>query len=144
MRSVIVAAELESLPAVTGLVADVAREAGLGSDATYRLRLAAEELLTNIIRHGYADHPGQPTIQVHAEVLPDRVRLRLSDSAAPFDPVAAPPPAGLDLPLQHRVAGALGLYLAKDAVDEITHEYAGGNHTTVEVLRNHEGRPGDG
>jgi sigma-B regulation protein RsbU (phosphoserine phosphatase) len=131
-----VPAVVESLEPVNVLVHSLAVESGLSSDGAYRLRLAAEELFVNIVRHAYG--PGRPDaeIVVEGDVAEDRVWLRLVDSAARFDPFRTPNPTGLDRPLKDREPGALGLYLTRHAVDTATHEYVDGtNRSTITILR---------
>jgi serine/threonine-protein kinase RsbW len=144
MTTLTVPAVMGSLHTVTDLVARLAADAGLTPDAAYRLRLATEELLTNVIRHGYGDSGSESVVRIESGIADDKVWVRLIDTAAPFDPATVPDPAGLDLPLHQREPGSLGLYLVRDAVDDLAYEYAGGNRTTVAMARNREGRePGD-
>lgn len=124
----------ERLGELAELVARLAREGGLDSRGAYRLRLAGDELVTNVITHGYRGRPGP--IDLTGAVEPDRVWLRIEDEAPPFDPrpFAVPPPPGTD-PLGCRVGG-LGIFLALGGVDEFAYEYAGGrNRSTVAVHR---------
>jgi serine/threonine-protein kinase RsbW len=52
MPHLVVPAALESLAAVSEFVKEVASAAGLDRGATYRLRLAVLELVTNTLTHG--------------------------------------------------------------------------------------------
>jgi serine/threonine-protein kinase RsbW len=136
-------AEADSLERVNGLVRALAREAGLPPEREYQLRLATEELFTNIVRHGYGPAAAGCRVGVEGDVTDDRVWVRLIDRAAPFDPVRAPDPVGLDKPLEDREPGALGLYLVRHVADAASYEYVDGtNRTTVAVWR--RGRSADG
>jgi len=122
------------LEPANALVRDLAAEAGLDPQKTYQLRLAVEELLTNVIKHGYGTARPDGQVLVDAQVSDHRVTVRLSDTAARFDPVTAPEPTDLDSPLQQRRIGQLGLYLARRAADILSYEYVNGtNETTVVV-----------
>jgi len=133
-RTLTVPAVLSSLEPVNAFVHCLAAKAGLDTHRTYQLRLAVEELLTNIIEHGYG--PAQPDGEIVLEGDPSgrRVSLRLIDKAARFDPATAPDPTDLDRPLHERTVGSLGLYLARQSVDELSYEYVDGtNRTTIVV-----------
>ena len=63
MDGLTVGATLESLSAIGAFIRDAAAEAGLDSRAAYRLRLAVDEMATNIIVHGRPfDHSGDDQI----------------------------------------------------------------------------------
>lgn len=136
-------AVVESLERVNRLVSGLAHEAQLGPTGLYRLRLATEELFVNIVKHGYGTSQPDGQVVIEGGVAEENVWIRLIDTGAPFDPFAAPAPTGLDLPLQDRVPGALGLYLARDAVDAVSHEYVDGTNRTTLVLRRN-GHTGNG
>ncbi len=96
---------------------------GLVEDDMYNLQLILDELVANIIKHGYRDEPGH---QIHIDLsLAGRVTtLRFKDAAPPFDPVAAPPP-NLDLPIEERPIGGLGVHIVKSLADTMVYERSG-------------------
>jgi len=133
-RSLTVPAVLDSLEPVTAFVECLAAEAGLDMRKAYQLRLAVEELLTNIIEHGYGPARADGQVVIEGDAGNHQVRIRLTDTAARFDPVHAPDPTDLDRPLRERTVGSLGLYLARRSVDRLSYEYIdGANRTTVVV-----------
>ncbi|MGF1662757.1 MAG: ATP-binding protein [Kineosporiaceae bacterium] len=105
-------------------VLDRARHHGLPAEAAARLRLAVEELATNIAVHGYRGHPAEvrPLTVSDGRCDDGTVWVRLADLAPPFDPTAAPPPADLDAPLEQRWEGGLGIFLASQSLDVFRYE----------------------
>jgi len=127
---------VEALGDVTAFVTKVARAARLSGHDAYRLRLASEELFVNIVKHGYGGDDPQRRVALEGAGDDEGAWIRFVDSAAPFDPFEVRPTVGLDLPLQDREPGALGLYLVRQAVDGNTYEYIDGtNRSTVEVSK---------
>lgn len=127
---------LGSLDDVVTFVGGLACTAGLSGEQARRLRLATEEFVTNIVNHGYGGEATAADMEIAGGVESDRVWLTLIDSGPPFDPGTVGRPADLDRPLARRRLGGLGLFLARDAADEITYERSGGrNHTTIVVNR---------
>ncbi|WP_063753328.1 anti-sigma regulatory factor [Streptomyces sp. NRRL S-87] len=128
------------VPATLGALADIAAfvlgladQAGLGKRATYRLRLAVDELATNIVTHGYRGGDGRITVRGRAGA--GRVRVRLEDTAPAFDPVAGCLPPATGVPPERRRVGGLGIHLALTSVDEFGYVRSDGrNISTLTVL----------
>jgi anti-sigma regulatory factor (Ser/Thr protein kinase) len=87
-------------------------------DVNYDIVFAVNELATNIIVHGYKNQPGQ--IEVKMRQDGDSLVIRLIDQAPEYDPTDAATP-DLTQPLEKRPLGGLGVYLAGESVDEISH-----------------------
>ncbi len=123
------------LPLVVDFVADVAAAGGLGRDARYKLRLAVDEIVTNIVNHGYVAFGHDGVIRLVARVTADEVVVVIEDEAPRFDPHATPTP-GVHAPPEQRPTGGLGIFLARQCVDELRHEEVGGlNRNTLVVRR---------
>jgi serine/threonine-protein kinase RsbW len=108
---------LENLPRFLGFIDDVCARIDADDGTKFALRLAVEEVCTNLIVHGYKDLPPGP-IQVVAVDDSDRVTLVIQDRSPPFDPKNAPAP-DLSSDVEHRRVGGLGWHLVKKMVDEI-------------------------
>jgi serine/threonine-protein kinase RsbW len=133
-----VPATLDSLAEIAAFVRAEADAAGLGRQARYRLRLAVEELATNIIIHGYAGMPGAgsapATIDLRVERGEKALTVILEDAGVPFDPRQVPPPDDLDLPVEQRDLGGLGVYLALGGVDQFAYERVGDRNRNILVI----------
>lgn len=117
---------------VARLVGALARKARLPRHRAYWLRLATEEIVTNIARHGYR---GSGPVWLRGGVGPDRVWVRIEDAAPAFDPRGQPgPPPATEL---SRVEpGGYGLTLARHGTAEFRYERVGGrNRTTLAASR---------
>lgn len=116
-----VPARLDALDGIARYVSALAGRAGLGKDAVYRLRLAVDELATNVVIHGYRGADGQITVAGGIET--DRVWVRIEDAAPPFDPRDGMRPPDDALPPESRRVGGLGVHLALTSVDLFTHAF---------------------
>ncbi len=134
MNALTVPAVLESLEAVAAFVGQAAAAAGLDADAAYRLRLAADEIATNIILYAYAGAAAPGSIDLRAEVDEKALSLILEDTGVPFDPLELPPPADLHAPVEERKLGGLGVYVALRNVDRFAYERAGDRNRNVLVM----------
>lgn len=126
MDTLKVTGELASLAPIANFVLEQARAAGLDKHAAYQLRLAVDEIATNIILHGYEKHDLVGDVVVTAERNHRSLTIALEDTAPPFDPCGrdvARRTADFDAPLDERPIGGLGVTFAMQAVDEFRYEY---------------------
>jgi putative intracellular protease/amidase/anti-sigma regulatory factor (Ser/Thr protein kinase) len=129
-----VPATLDSLDAVASLVLAAADAAGLSRSASYRLRQAVDEFVTNIILHGYAEAATAGTVDVRTELDDEALGVVLEDTGVPFDARRLPPPSDLALPLEERQIGGLGIFLALDGVDDFAYERVGNRNRNRFVM----------
>lgn len=110
--------------AVACFVEALARAANLPRRKAYWLRLAAEEITTNIAQHGYR---GCGPVWLEGRVGPDAVSMRIEDEAPAFDPTAYDRHARLaEAPVSGE--GGFGLLLALHNLDGFSYEYADGKN----------------
>ena len=99
---------------------------------THHVALIVEEFLTNLATHGNSrDTPARITITIG----PEAVRGEIVDRGSAFDPRQAPAPA-LDVALEDRPAGGLGLFLVRQLSGTLEYTRRDGeNRTTFTVAR---------
>ncbi|MFN5516214.1 MAG: ATP-binding protein [Cyanobacteriota bacterium] len=124
METLTIPGNLDSLGVIASYVLDVAQSAGLENKSAYKLRLAVDELVTNIIVHGYQEKGLTGEIQLAAQWDASRLSVRIEDTGYPYDPTqhSLPQEADLAQSLIQRPHGGLGIYLALDGVDELRYE----------------------
>ncbi len=122
---------LESLAGIADYVLQAAARSGLDKRATYRLRLAVDEIATNIVAHGYAEAGLSGSIRVAAEHLGDRLRVTLEDTAIPYNPLGQARPDNLDTPIAERPMGGLGVFLALQGCDRFAYEHKDGRNRNI-------------
>ena len=88
--------------------------------------LALEEVLSNVLRHGRAEGRSLE-IRVTLEAHSDAFEFEVSDSAPPYDPLSRSDP-DVNLPLEQRRAGGLGVFLVKRLADEVTYAWRDGRN----------------
>ncbi len=140
-----------TVEAVVGRLADVraairayAREAGADEEVVSDLVQAVDELACNVIEHGYRGTAG--SIRISLASRDDAIEVRIRDTAPGFDPRSVAEPR-LDLPLDQRPLGGMGVHLARTLTDGMDHRIlpGGGNETTLtKRLRPTEARESDG
>ena len=122
MYALTVPGERTSVAVISAFIWAVAQDAQLSRLKAYRLRLAVDEIVTNIISYGYGDCRPCGAIHVWAEINPTSVSVTIEDCGTPFDLTTQPVPRTLHAPLAERDLGGLGIYLVTQVVDSITYE----------------------
>lgn len=114
--------------------------AGRDEMERHDLRLAMEEVFTNVYRHGYAGGAGG--LELRVETGSDASTLVLLDRAALFDPASVATPS-LTLAPEDREPGGLGWHLVRQLMDEVRHAArpGGGNIYTLVRARRGAGGP---
>jgi len=124
------AAELTALQALRDFIGAACARAGIADATSYDLKLAADEVCTNIITHGYAGmNPG--SIMLELELSRARVVMTITDFGHPFEPYEPDAPDAAAL-LAGEATSGFGLffiYSTMDHVDYQTNEE--GNHTIL-------------
>jgi len=96
------------------------------------IQLALEETVTNVINHGYKDHPAASrtfTVELAAPT-PDRIRATITDDAPAYDPLARPEP-DLECCIEERQIGGLGVHLVKKLMHHASYERRGDQNILI-------------
>jgi serine/threonine-protein kinase RsbW len=125
---------LEDLPPVHRAAERLLTEQNVEADPAYLVSLAIEELVSNVIRHGFEDSRIHE-IGVTIEVRPSTVDLTVEDDGRPFDPNTV---GELETPasLEAAPTGGMGVSLVKGMAGPIQYVRTGTrNRATVRIPR---------
>jgi anti-sigma regulatory factor (Ser/Thr protein kinase) len=130
---------LKNHPSEIGRLVDLLEtfgaQSGLGDDATFKLTLALDEIVANVIRHAFDNDGRDHRIDVRVTVGERSVTAIVEDDGRPFDPREAPVP-DLNLPIEARAPGGLGMHLVRSTMDSVEYRRDDGrNVLTVEFAR---------
>ena len=96
---------------------------GVPFEAAYAVRLSLEELVSNIIRHGYDDREPHE-IGICLEILPVVIELMIDDDGRPFDPNSAEP-VPVPASLEEAPTGGMGLSLVRTIAGPMEYQRLG-------------------
>lgn len=110
---------LESAEQARLFVVAEAEEAGLPPEKIFKLELALEELIVNVI--SYAFSAGEGSVEVLCGVEAGAFVLRIEDAGAAFDPTQCDQP-DVDMAHDDRDIGGLGIFLTQQMSDDMNYE----------------------
>jgi anti-sigma regulatory factor (Ser/Thr protein kinase) len=100
---------------------------GVASEVVFKIKLALEEAVMNVISHAFTSWPLPHQITVRLDITAASVVAEIIDNGRPFDPTAAPGP-NLSLPLDQRNPGGLGIHLMRSMTDRIRYQRSESNN----------------
>ena len=126
--------DLIEIERLAGRVRDFGRENRLPEDLVWEIRLVLEEIVTNIISYGYEDR-AEHAIAVALVTSEQDITLRIRDDARPFNPLEQPVP-DLEIPIEDRGIGGLGIHIVREIMDEI--DYKREENVNLLVMTKHK------
>ena len=118
--------DIAEIPQLSAFIDSFAEEAGLDFSLTMSLNLAMEEAVVNVMEYAYPEGTvGKVNISASAEG--DDVEFVISDSGTAFDPTAKDE-VNIDLEVEDRQIGGLGIHLVRNIMDDIKYERKDGKN----------------
>lgn len=118
--------DIAEIPQLSAFIDSFAEEAGLDFSLTMSLNLAMEEAVVNVMEYAYPEGTvGKVNISASAEG--DDVEFVISDSGTAFDPTAKDE-VNIDLRVEDRQIGGLGIHLVRNIMDDIKYERKDGKN----------------
>lgn len=122
-----IAADLAELTRVMQMTDAFCAGVGAGAADVSALHLALEEMVTNVITHGYHNDPSRSFDFRIEAMAADRIRATVTDDAPAYNPLARPE-VDTSLPLEARPVGGLGVHLVRKLMDACLYEHRDGRN----------------
>ena len=111
----------DSLEGIFAFTADFFAAHGIDPALLPTVDLTLEELFTNMVKYSPA---GDPHIRIEMATTEGGVEVTLTDYDVERFDVTQAPDANIDLPIEERRPGGLGLHLIRRLVDSLHYEYS--------------------
>lgn len=99
---------------------------GLEEQLTMQIKLALEEVVTNVILYAYPNKKDQD-IRIDMNYGNKQLTIVITDKGTPFNPLEMKEP-DITLPPEERPIGGLGIYLVKQLMTEVTYSRSSGKN----------------
>lgn len=127
MAELKVTARLDNLDEVLDFVNQYLEAADCSMKVIGQVDLAVEELYTNIANYAYHPAPGEASIRCEITGEPLQVIIGFEDKGRPYNPLAREDP-DITAGDMDREIGGLGIFLAKQLMDEVDYEFRDGKN----------------
>jgi sigma-B regulation protein RsbU (phosphoserine phosphatase) len=127
--SVTLTNQLAEIERLAGMVEEFAQRHGLPTKALFDINLSLDELLTNIMSYAYDDSRPHDILVTMAVEQGD-VAIALEDDGRAHDPFTAPAPE-LDLALEDRAIGGLGVHFVRNLMDAFEYRREGNRNIVL-------------
>jgi anti-sigma regulatory factor (Ser/Thr protein kinase) len=136
MEPLTVLANLDAIKPLAEYVIKASEAAKLDKKQIYKLRLAVDEIATNIITYGYEEAGKTGNITIAGEIDSNRLKITLEDTAIFFDPreELKQEEETINKPLEDRKIGGLGIYLTISGVDEFQYKRVDNHNLNIFIM----------
>jgi anti-sigma regulatory factor (Ser/Thr protein kinase) len=115
--------DLSELSRITEIVGEFNESHNLPLQAVSAIKLALDEIITNIISYGYNDQKEHEII-IQLSRQPGELILQIEDDGRRFNPLEFPQ-ADTESALEDRRIGGLGIYLVRSVMDDLKYSRRG-------------------
>ena len=140
----VVAADLAEVARVLDAIEAFGAAHGVPAKVIFRLNLALDELITNIVDYGLAERGGEGEIRLSVAAKNDVLDALLSDNGTAFDPLTAPV-RELPTSIEDSEVGGLGIRFVRSHIDRLDYRRDGEfNRLHLQIDFNPADRPPPG
>jgi serine/threonine-protein kinase RsbW len=128
-----ISSDVSNLGEVADFIVDAARESGLNEAETYRVQMAVDEAVTNVIQHAYHG-VADGRIEIFCERRGRDFIVEIVDFGKPFDASQVPIPR-VRGPLSRRNIGGLGVFFMKKLMDKVEFSHGAESGNRVRMVK---------
>lgn len=125
-RSISLTNNIENVPRLNTFVDEVCEAMDFDAATTMQLNLALEEAVVNVMKYAYPTKT-EGNVSVKAQANDTRLKFIITDTGIPFDPTAKDE-VDINLPVEERPIGGLGIHLVRQIMDSINYERIDGSN----------------
>jgi len=124
MKKITVKAKIDSLVDVMDFVNTELELHNFPASAQDDLNLVVDEIFANITHYAYDTDDGFAEVSIS---VGETAVLRFEDTGKPYNPLDREEP-DLDVPIEEREIGGLGIHFVKSVMDKVEYEYKDGKN----------------
>jgi anti-sigma regulatory factor (Ser/Thr protein kinase) len=139
-RPIVLKNDPSEIHRLTQEVRQFAKDHGLAQEVVNDLRLALEEVFSNIVTYAFKDQE-EHLITVSMGIRDDVFQAEIRDDGLPFDPTRFYP-GDMEKPFEDREIGGMGIHLVRSVMDGV--EYRSEKGYNILVISKRVTGPGPG
>lgn len=122
MKSITVDATLENLDKVIDFLNKELDAMNCDEKVKFKIDVAVDEIFSNIANYAYKPVDGKATVGFDDMGENRQVEIVFEDTGKPYNPLKKEDP-NVNLPIEERDIGGLGILIVKKSMDEVLYEY---------------------
>jgi len=122
--------KVSELEKVTAAVDELSDQWAIAPKIAMQLNLVLEELVTNIMFHGYVDG-AEHGIGIEFSRNGRELSVVVADEAPPFNLLEQPDDSRVDKPLEERKIGGLGIHFVRTVMDRVEYVHRDGKNVVT-------------
>ena len=126
-RKLTLTSNLDDVVQIAGFVEEFVETASLPPQFDFKLNLILDELVSNTINHGFAGSKSG-VIEVGLNATIREISISLRDNAPAFNPFRDVAEPDLEIGIDDRVPGGLGVHLVREQIDRFTYQRENGKN----------------
>jgi anti-sigma regulatory factor (Ser/Thr protein kinase) len=125
-KNILINNNLSEIERLSKAVAEFGKKNNLSSEVIYDVRLALEEVVSNIINYGFEDNY-EHQISIEMNLQGETLTMKIKDDGKPFNPLEVKS-TNLDKPFDEREIGGMGIHIVRKLMDKILYKREEGNN----------------
>jgi anti-sigma regulatory factor (Ser/Thr protein kinase) len=125
-KNILINNNLSEIERLSKAVAEFGEKNNLSSEVIYDVRLALEEVVSNIINYGFEDNY-EHQISIEMNLQGETLTMKIKDDGKPFNPLEVKS-TNLDKPFDEREIGGMGIHIVRKLMDKILYKREEGNN----------------
>lgn len=126
------AKKIESLDVVFGFISDFIKGNNVNETIAYAINFIVEELFTNFVKY---NSQSNNDILINLQIDNSKFKLELTDYDVEEFDINKTKDVDVDVPLEERDIGGLGIHIVKQMADEISYDYVNRN-SKITIIKN--------
>lgn len=125
--TLVMPAEIDEFPVLSEHLENFADELSIDLKVKTKLLIIADEIFSNISKYAYDGATGTAEISFSYDSARKIFNITFTDSGKEYNSLEAPEP-DLDVPLEERQIGGLGIFMVKKMSDKISYKRENGRN----------------
>ncbi len=125
-KSLVLKNQVSELERMAQEISSWCHQQALPCELEYKMNLVLDEIVSNIIRHGFKDHDDHE-ISVRFSVEDGELTMQVEDDGGQFDPLGFPSP-DITKHIEERRFGGMGIFLVRQIVDRLEYQRRDGRN----------------
>ena len=132
-KNILINNNLSEIERLNKAVAEFGKKHNFSIEVIYDVRLALEEVVSNIINYGFEDS-FEHQISIEMNLQEETLTIKIKDDGKPFNPLKVKN-SNLEKPFDEREIGGMGIYIVQQLMDELRYNREKDNN--ILILRKH-------